>query len=143
MKSEGDFVIPLVPTVTLWSIRSLIRLTPSRSLSLAMATTEAAEATNVEEGELDHVEAASSASLLKSTNAAPPDAKANASSQPAALAEDELMRMMQLPTRFDTTAGKAVDDPRAKLEGVAKKRTRRYRQYMNRKGGFNRPLDAI
>ena len=97
----------------------------------------------MEEGEFDDVAPPSSASVVVAANAAPAAADAAASSAAAAVAEDELMRMMQLPTRFDTTAGKAIDDPRAKLEGVAKKRTRRYRQYMNRKGGFNRPLDAI
>ena len=42
---------------------------------------------------------------------------------------------------FDSTAGKEVDDPRCKMEAVKKKEARRYRQYMNRRGGFNRPLD--
>jgi U4/U6.U5 tri-snRNP-associated protein 3 len=44
---------------------------------------------------------------------------------------------------FDSTAGKGVDDPRCKMEGVHHKEQRRYRQYMNRRGGFNRPLDAV
>ena len=42
---------------------------------------------------------------------------------------------------FDTTAGKDVGDPRCKMEAVKKKAPRKYRQYMNRRGGFNRPLD--
>ena len=44
---------------------------------------------------------------------------------------------------FDTTAGKAVEDPRCKMEAVKKKAPRKYRQYMNRRGGFNRPLDEV
>jgi hypothetical protein len=34
-----------------------------------------------------------------------------------------------------------VNDPRCKVEGVRKKEQRKYRQYMNRRGGFNRPLE--
>ena len=44
---------------------------------------------------------------------------------------------------FDSTAGKSVDDPRCKMEAVKKKEPRKYRQYMNRRGGFNRPLDEV
>jgi len=42
---------------------------------------------------------------------------------------------------FDTTHEKEVKDPRCKMEAVKKKDPRRYRQYMNRRGGFNRPLE--
>ena len=41
---------------------------------------------------------------------------------------------------FGTTQGKHVDDPNANVSSVRKKTTRRARQYMNREGGFNRPL---
>ncbi|GAA5831673.1 hypothetical protein JCM3766R1_004974 [Sporobolomyces carnicolor] len=41
---------------------------------------------------------------------------------------------------FGTTQGKAHD---GELSGAAVKRERAHRQYMNRKGGFNRPLDKI
>ena len=56
-------------------------------------------------------------------------------------ADAELMAMMGLPMGFDTTQGKDVGDARTKLEAVKKKEVRKYRQYMNRRGGFNRPLD--
>ena len=57
----------------------------------------------------------------------------------------ESMAMMQMMgfSAFDSTAGKSVDDPRCKMEAVKKKGTRKYRQYMNRKGGFNRPLEKV
>jgi len=57
--------------------------------------------------------------------------------------EEELAMMaaMGIPTGFDSTHGKGVDDPRCKLEGLSRKKVRKYRQYMNRRGGFNRPLD--
>lgn len=41
---------------------------------------------------------------------------------------------------FGTTQGK---EHVQEIEGVATKQERHYRQYMNRKGGFNRPLDKI
>jgi U4/U6.U5 tri-snRNP-associated protein 3 len=43
---------------------------------------------------------------------------------------------------FDTTNGKYVDDETAHAGAVKVKSTRQARQYMNRKGGFNRPLPA-
>ena len=57
----------------------------------------------------------------------------------------ESMAMMQMMgfSAFDSTAGKSVDDPRCKMEAVKKNGTRKYRQYMNRKGGFNRPLEKV
>ena len=55
--------------------------------------------------------------------------------------ETKLMASMGFPTHFQSTAGKDVKDPKCKLEGVRKNQARKYRQYMNRKGGFNRPLD--
>lgn len=46
---------------------------------------------------------------------------------------------------FATTKGKVVDDNQnsAARGGVRKNKERRYRQYMNRRGGFNRPLDKV
>lgn len=42
---------------------------------------------------------------------------------------------------FGTTKGKKVE---GNIGGMAKvNKPRKYRQYMNRKGGFNRPLDYI
>ncbi|KAG8574777.1 hypothetical protein GDO81_009329 [Engystomops pustulosus] len=55
--------------------------------------------------------------------------------------EIEMMKLMGFST-FDTTKGKKVDGSvNAYAINVSQKR--KYRQYMNRKGGFNRPLDFI
>ena len=58
-------------------------------------------------------------------------------------AEARTMAEMMGFGAFDSTAGKGTDDPRCKLEAVKTKDPRKYRQYMNRRGGFNRPLDEI
>jgi U4/U6.U5 tri-snRNP-associated protein 3 len=50
-----------------------------------------------------------------------------------------MMRAMGLPLAFDTTQGRHVPGTDVSAAKVIKKR--RYRQYMNRPGGFNRPLD--
>lgn len=44
---------------------------------------------------------------------------------------------------FDTTKGKMVEENvKSAAVGTARHETKReYRQYMNRRGGFNRPLD--
>lgn len=42
---------------------------------------------------------------------------------------------------FDSTKGKKVEGNDVGMATVAVKR--KYRQYMNRRGGFNRPLDAV
>lgn len=55
--------------------------------------------------------------------------------------EIEMMKMMGFAS-FDTTKGKKTDGSvNAYAVNVSMKR--KYRQYMNRKGGFNRPLDFI
>ncbi|XP_028269076.1 U4/U6.U5 small nuclear ribonucleoprotein 27 kDa protein [Parambassis ranga] len=55
--------------------------------------------------------------------------------------EIEMMKLMGFST-FDTTKGKKTDGSvNAYAVNVTMKR--KYRQYMNRKGGFNRPLDFI
>ena len=54
---------------------------------------------------------------------------------------EEQMRAMGLPVGFDTTQGKKVEDEKVNAHGVRLKTQRQYRQYMNRRGGFNRPLD--
>uniref|UniRef100_A0A8C5M235 U4/U6.U5 small nuclear ribonucleoprotein 27 kDa protein n=1 Tax=Leptobrachium leishanense TaxID=445787 RepID=A0A8C5M235_9ANUR len=55
--------------------------------------------------------------------------------------EIEMMKLMGFDG-FDTTKGKKVDGSvNAYAINVSQKR--KYRQYMNRKGGFNRPLDFI
>jgi hypothetical protein len=58
--------------------------------------------------------------------------------------EDEeamMMRMMGFGG-FSSTQGKHVEDEFANASAVQKKTKRQARQYMNRKGGFNRPLPA-
>ncbi|KAK8967768.1 hypothetical protein KSP40_PGU005637 [Platanthera guangdongensis] len=52
--------------------------------------------------------------------------------------EMEMMKMMGIPVGFDTTKGKHVDG--ADVSGVRMVTKRQPRQYMNRRGGFNRPL---
>ncbi|KAL1789349.1 germ cell-less protein-like 1 [Sigmodon hispidus] len=55
--------------------------------------------------------------------------------------EIEMMKLMGFAS-FDSTKGKKVDGSvNAYAINVSQKR--KYRQYMNRKGGFNRPLDFI
>lgn len=54
--------------------------------------------------------------------------------------EQEMLKIMGF-CGFDTTKGKKVED---NVEGdVHVVLKRKYRQYMNRKGGFNRPLDFV
>lgn len=57
---------------------------------------------------------------------------------PAAAAEMEMMRAMGLVAEFGTSKGQEHEDAGA----VKIKSTRTIRQYMNRKGGFNRGLPA-
>jgi len=57
------------------------------------------------------------------------------------------MRAMGLPAcGFESTAGLGARDDdagrRSKASGYRAKSTRQARQYMNRRGGFNRPLPA-
>ena len=54
--------------------------------------------------------------------------------------DKEMMRMMGFCS-FDTTKGKKVEGN--DVGGVHVILKRKYRQYMNRKGGFNRPLDFV
>ncbi|KAK4882810.1 hypothetical protein RN001_006129 [Aquatica leii] len=54
--------------------------------------------------------------------------------------EQEMLRMMGF-CNFDTTKNKKVDGNDVGEVHVILKR--KYRQYMNRKGGFNRPLDFV
>lgn len=55
--------------------------------------------------------------------------------------DDAAMMAMMGVTGFGTTKGKQVE---GNQEGsVNIKKTRTWRQYMNRRGGFNRPLDKI
>lgn len=54
--------------------------------------------------------------------------------------EQEMMKTMGF-CGFDTTKNKKVEGNNAGEVHVILKR--KYRQYMNRKGGFNRPLDFV
>lgn len=54
--------------------------------------------------------------------------------------EQDMLKLMGFST-FDTTKGKHV--PGNHVAGVHVIHKRKYRQYMNRKGGFNRPLDFV
>lgn len=72
-----------------------------------------------------------------------PEDPATAAERAALEAEAEAMRAMGLPAGgFATTAGVGASDERAKASGYHVKSTRQARQYMNRRGGFNRPLPA-
>lgn len=55
--------------------------------------------------------------------------------------EIEMLKIMGF-TGFDTTKGKHVDGA-CNAYAVNIQQKRKYRQYMNRKGGFNRPLDPV
>lgn len=62
--------------------------------------------------------------------------------------EDDEAKMMQTLlgfSHFDTTHEKPVEDNQkgAAKGAVAKSGRRTYRQYMNRRGGFNRALDKV
>ncbi|KAL0681881.1 hypothetical protein Bca4012_048728 [Brassica carinata] len=54
--------------------------------------------------------------------------------------EIEMMKMLGIPTGFDSTKGKHVEG--ADVSGIRAVTKRQPRQYMNRRGGFNRPLPA-
>lgn len=56
--------------------------------------------------------------------------------------ELRMMQAMGIPFTFDTTQGRHVDDESVNVSGIKIKSKRTARQYMNRRGGFNRPLPA-
>lgn len=59
--------------------------------------------------------------------------------------EDVMTKLLGFSGDFGSTKGKAVEDNKktAARGAVSKNKARKYRQYMNRKGGFNRPLDKL
>lgn len=58
--------------------------------------------------------------------------------------EENMMEMMGFSGGFSSTKGKKVACNKKETTYASKKtEERKYRQYMNRKGGFNRPLDYI
>merc|ERR1712190_326036 len=54
--------------------------------------------------------------------------------------EDQMLVKMMGFSAFDSTKGK--DHSGSDLSDVKRASKRQFRQYMNRRGGFNRPLDA-
>jgi U4/U6.U5 tri-snRNP-associated protein 3 len=61
------------------------------------------------------------------------------------LDEEEQMKMLLGFDGFGSTKGEAVQDNQnsAARGAAAKNKARKYRQYMNRKNGFNRPLEKM
>jgi U4/U6.U5 tri-snRNP-associated protein 3 len=61
------------------------------------------------------------------------------------LDEEEQMKMLMGIQGFGSTKGEQVEDNKTSAaRGVAaKNKARKYRQYMNRKNGFNRPLEKM
>jgi U4/U6.U5 tri-snRNP-associated protein 3 len=59
--------------------------------------------------------------------------------------EEQMQHLFGFGGGFSSTKGKAVEDNQnSASRGVAgKNKARKYRQYMNRKGGFNRPLEKM
>ena len=59
--------------------------------------------------------------------------------------EEQMRRLLGFSGGFTTTKGEKVEDnAKSAARGAASKnKARKYRQYMNRKGGFNRPLDKM
>lgn len=55
--------------------------------------------------------------------------------------EDKMAKLMGF-SGFDTTKGKHVPGA-CNASYVKVTKARKYRQYMNRRGGFNRPLDYV
>jgi U4/U6.U5 tri-snRNP-associated protein 3 len=55
--------------------------------------------------------------------------------------EEAMMAALGIPTGFTSTKGQHVDGNVNVVANVNKSK-RTYRQYMNRRGGFNRALDA-
>nr|GAT44023.1 predicted protein [Mycena chlorophos] len=58
----------------------------------------------------------------------------------AEMDEDTMMAMMGM-SGFGSTKGKQIEGNQEGAASIKKQRT--WRQYMNRRGGFNRPLDKI
>lgn len=59
--------------------------------------------------------------------------------------EEELLAQLMGMQSFGSSKGQGVDDNKYgdARGGMRKNQVRKYRQYMNRKGGFNRSLDKI
>jgi U4/U6.U5 tri-snRNP-associated protein 3 len=59
--------------------------------------------------------------------------------------EEQMRRLLGFSGGFATTKGQEVEDNQnsAARGAAAKNKARKYRQYMNRKGGFNKPLEKM
>lgn len=59
--------------------------------------------------------------------------------------EEQMKALLGFGGGFGSTKGQKVDDNhKSSAKGAAaKNKARKYRQYMNRKNGFNRPLDKM
>lgn len=57
------------------------------------------------------------------------------------LTEEQLMQKLMGIEGFASSKGR--DHTASSMSGVNKKTKRKFRQYMNRKGGFNRPLSPV
>lgn len=73
----------------------------------------------------------------KAADSAPKDVALDADITPE---EMQMMQAMGIPFGFDTTQGKQTEDDASNAGAVKVQSKRAARQYMNRKGGFNRPL---
>jgi U4/U6.U5 tri-snRNP-associated protein 3 len=59
--------------------------------------------------------------------------------------EEQMKLLLGFSGGFGSTSGQKVEDNQksAARGAAAKNKARKYRQYMNRKNGFNRPLDKM
>lgn len=57
------------------------------------------------------------------------------------MTEEQMLQKLMGFEGFSTSKGK--DHTASSMYGVNKKTKRKFRQYMNRKGGFNRPLSPV
>lgn len=87
----------------------------------------------------DHERSAKTQKTTKESSVQPRDIDFDADISPE---EMQMMQSMGIPFLFDTTQGKQVEDDAANAGAVKAKETRQARQYMNRRGGFNRPLPS-
>lgn len=78
--------------------------------------------------------------VKRKRHSSPGQSKRQAISETSREEQDMMAKIMGF-SDFDSTKGKKVPGNDVGAVHVVKKR--RYRQYMNRKGGFNRPLDKV
>ena len=59
--------------------------------------------------------------------------------------EEQMRRLLGFSGGFGSTKGEAVEDNQSSAArgATGKNKARKYRQYMNRKSGFNRPLEKM